>query len=111
MEDIRSLGENSGMPGPVHPLDDLQNHKPSKNEIDALLHKQILDEVELNESILSEVKINNLRDHQEINSSEEDEKLDKYLDDIFNPTQNVSDYINNLGDQIVKQRSKTRNFS
>ena len=99
------------MPTPVHPLDDLHNHKPSKNEIDALLHKQILDEVELNESIQNEVIISAVRDQPEINSSEEDQELEKYMDEFFNPTQNVSDYINDLGEQIDKQRSQTRLFS
>lgn len=61
MDDIRSLNETEGMQGSAHPLDDLHNHKPSKNDIDALLHKQICDEVDLNESSLSEVKIDNLR--------------------------------------------------
>lgn len=67
--------------------------------------------MELNESIQNIDTIAAVRDQLEINSSEEDQELEKYMDEFFNPTQNVSDYINVLGKQIVRQRSQTRGFS
>ena len=55
-----------------HPLDDLQNHKPAKNNIDALLQQHILDENELKESIIGGNEVIIMKNKKDEDSSDED---------------------------------------
>ena len=85
------------------------------NQIDALLHKQILDEDELKVHLnsLSELRIPG-RPSQSIsdkNSSGDDEMLEKYFVACYGPTQNVNEFINEFSKQpkdSVLARSKKR---
>lgn len=85
LEDGKLIGQKRS------PFEDLLEYSPDKNNIDSLLHKNILDPDELSDITISHSQISASKVNQE--DSEEEEMVEKYFEEYFHPTQNVSTFL------------------
>lgn len=84
--DSLSIDDDTPMPGSKRsPFEDLLEYNPDTNNIDSLLHKNILEHEELQDITISHSQISNNKVTAN-EDSEEEELVEKYFDEYFHPT-------------------------
>jgi hypothetical protein len=95
------------MPGSKRsPFEDLLEYNPDTNNIDSLLHKNILDHEELQDITISHSQISNHKVTAN-DDSEEEELVEKYFDEYFHPTQNVSTFLQGFKADLEAPKDRT----